>query len=160
MKLLNVSEKGLKSLISKNIICLLMVLFVVSTAFAQTAGELSEEQRAQMIKYNLDDIDLEEAPKILKFILGKPKINIEVNGNVYGFKIAGNQIKDFVEGGLDNPHYKIFISENALSEITNAEDRSAKIEELYINGDIKIEPQRIGAKIKFWLAKRFIKKLR
>ncbi|MBW2996021.1 hypothetical protein KY332_01840 [Candidatus Woesearchaeota archaeon] len=115
------------------------------------------DEIGSLIKENLDSIDLGKAPKALKWVLGKPKINIEVNGHVYGFKIAGNTIKEFTEGGLDNPHYKIFIAENVLRDIFDSEDPASAVGEAYKNGDIKVEPQRLGAKIKFWVAKKFMK---
>lgn len=124
----------------------LLLIFVVVTSLVYAQGN----ERAKLIKNNLDKINLEEAPGVLRFLLGKPKINIEVNGDVYGFKIAGNRVKDFVEGGLDKPHYIIRLSEESVNEIVNSEDIMGKIEELYLNGEIIVEPQRVGAKIKFW----------
>ena len=139
----------------KKLFCLLMILLMFSVVYAES--ELTKEQRVELVKNNLDKIDLGKAPKALRFILGKPKINVEINGEVYGFKIAGNKITDFVEGGLEKPHYIVFISEDALDEIAAADDFAAKAEELYLTGKIKIEPQRTGAKIKFWFAKKMVK---
>ena len=115
-----------------------------------------QEKTSKQIRENLDKINLNEAPGVLRFILGKPKVNVEVNGAVYGFKIVGKRVKDFVEGGLDKPHYIIRLSEESVNEITESEDIMGKIEELYLNGEIVVEPQRVGAKIKFWFLEKFM----
>ena len=140
----------------KKIICLLIILSLVNIAYA-VESDFEMEEVGGLIKENLDNIDLGKLPKMLRFVLGKPKINVEVNGYVYGFKIAGNTIKEFTEGGLEKPHYKVFVAENILRELVDSEDPSSAVGEAYKNGDITIEPQRVGAKIKFWIAKKFMK---
>jgi hypothetical protein len=135
----------------------MILILMLSCVVYAVESDFEMEEVGGLIKENLDNIDLGNAPKILKFVLGKPKINIEVNGYVYGFKIAGNSIKEFTEGGLEKPHYKIFVAEDVLRELVDSEDPAAAVGEAYKNGDIKIEPQRMGAKIKFWFAKKFMK---
>ena len=141
----------------KKIICAIIVAVILigCIVYAQenSSAPKSQEQRAALIKQNLDKVNLSEVPGILRFILGKPKINIEVDGQVYGFKIAGEKIQDFVEGGLENPNYLIILPEEALDEIIASGDVIGKVTELYKEGVIVVKPQTIGAKIKFWFAK-------
>jgi hypothetical protein len=142
----------------KKLIYLLAIVLVLVAASVVYAEE--KDKKTEIIKNNLDKIDLGKAPGALRFLLGKPKINIEVKNidgttDIYGFKIAGNKIQEFVEGGLDKPHYIIKMPVEAIQEIAGAENSVAKIGELYNSGTIVIEPQSTGAKIKFWLAKKF-----
>jgi hypothetical protein len=123
----------------------------VSSVYAFTVDE-------ELVRANLDKVDLSDAPRALRFVLGKPKVNIEVNGDVYGFKLAGNKVKDFVVGGIENPHYLIKIPPESIEKIVASEDPASTVGELYLAGEIVVEPQRLGAKIKFWIAKKFMKK--
>ncbi|MFC1691203.1 hypothetical protein ACFL0W_03395 [Nanoarchaeota archaeon] len=145
---------------------LLLLITLCSIAYAQdtdNAGkELSEMDLDKVIKQNLDNVDLENVPKVVRFILGKPKINIELKLNdgstkTFGFKIAGNRIKDFQPGGLDKPHYIIEIKENSLKKIIASKDPAAKTGELYETGEIEIKPQKVGSKVKYFVANKFRK---
>ena len=139
---------------------IVLTVLMASFAFADS-HTLSREEIEQEIAANLDKIDLSQAPKALKFLLGKPKINIvlaNLDGteSTYGFKIGGNKITDFKVGGLDKPHYIIRISEETIVNIVESEDPAGMATESYKNGDIVIEPQRFGSKIKFWFASKFL----
>ncbi len=139
----------------KKIICFLIILILASAVTAQGIGQMNQAARSKLIQENLDEVNLEQLPKTLKFLLGKPKINIEVNGEVYGFKITGNKIEDFIEGGIKNPHYIIFIPEETLEEIVASDNIVGTVEAAYLDGKITIEPQSPGAKIKFWFINLF-----
>ncbi|MBW2963641.1 hypothetical protein KY306_02615 [Candidatus Woesearchaeota archaeon] len=140
----------------KKIIYFLVILVLAAAVTAQGIGQMTQAQRSQLIQENLDQVNLEDLPGALKFLLGKPKINIQVNGETYGFKITGNKIEDFIEGGLDKPHYIVYIPEEVLEEIVNSDNIVNTVETAYLEGKITIEPQTVGAKIKFWLANLFI----
>ncbi|MBW2997097.1 hypothetical protein KY349_02015 [Candidatus Woesearchaeota archaeon] len=140
----------------KKAIFFIIVLVLAYSVNAEDIWQMDQAERSETIKNNLDEVNLDQVPGMLKFLLGKPKINIEVNGEVYGFKIAGNRIKDFVEGGIKNPHYIIFIPEDVLNEVVNSDDIPGAVEDAYSSGRITIEPQMTGAKIKFWFAERLL----
>jgi hypothetical protein len=139
---------------AKKVIVLLLVFVLISSFVHGQAGVPKE------LKQNIENIDLENLPGILRFILGKNKINVEIDDDgeksVFGFKIAGNQVKDFEEGGLDNPHYIIKTSMDAVGEVLNSEDPLNTAGGLYESGDIVIEPQKVGSKIKFWFLEKLV----
>ncbi|MEE9525096.1 MAG: hypothetical protein V3V78_00635 [Candidatus Woesearchaeota archaeon] len=140
----------------KKIIFMILVLLCSFIVYAEEV-DFELDEIGSLIKENIDSIDLSGAPKMLKWVLGKPKINVEINGYTYGFKITGNKIGEFTEGGLEKPHYIIKISETVLRDIANSEDPMSAVGEAYKNGDITVEPQKLGSKIKFWFAKKFMK---
>ncbi|MBW3015784.1 hypothetical protein KY330_05145 [Candidatus Woesearchaeota archaeon] len=125
--------------------------------------ELPEKELMTMlIKENLEKIDLSTAPKSLKFILGKPKVNIIIKENgdfaVYGFEVTGERITGFAEGGIEKPNYEITVSKDALTKLINSKDPATTLEELYLDGKVTVEAKTFGSKIKLWIAKMFMKK--
>ena len=141
------------------IVFVFISLAMVSFAYADEQD--GNEDLEKQIRENLDNINLEDVPGTLKFLLGKPRINIEIKNNdtskdIYGFRIAKSKIQDFKPGGLENPHYIIIIPKKSLDDIINAEDPMAKAEELYLSKDIIIEPQKFGAKIKYWFMNKLM----
>jgi hypothetical protein len=106
----------------------------------------------------LEDIDLSELPKVLKFLLGKPLMNVEITDTeeVYGFKIRGNKITDFVEGGIEDPNYIIKLNNETLDIILYADNPMFIAGDLFTGEKIMIEPQKFGSKIKFTILNWFI----
>ena len=139
---------------AKKVIVLFLVFVLISSFVNGQVGVPKE------LKQNIENINLENLPGILRFVLGKNKINVEIDDegekSVFGFKIAGNQVKDFTEGGLDNPHYIIKTSMDSVQEVLNSNDPLNTAGELYEQGDIVIEPQQVGAKIKFWFLGKLV----
>ena len=133
----------------KKILCFLMV-FLLSSLVLATQSEDFEE--------TLKDIDLSELPKVLKFLLGKPKMNVEVTdtNETYGFKVNKNKITDFIEGSIDSPNYLIKLDNSTLDQILYADNPLSLSGDLYSEGSIVIEPQTIGGKIKFKIISWFI----
>ena len=126
-----------------------MVFLLSSLVFATQSDDFEQ---------TLKDIDLSQLPKVLKFLLGKPMMNVEVTdtNQTYGFKINGNKITDFVEGGIDSPNYIIKLDNSAINEILYADDPMNKAGDLFSENKIIIEPQTVGGKIKFKILGWFI----
>lgn len=142
-------------------LCMASLLVVLMASFVFAQAGLTREEIEQQISANLDKIDLSQAPKALKFLLGKPKMNIVIANldgteSTYGFKIGGNKITDFKAGGLEKPHYIITISEESILEIAFAEDPGAKATELYLSEEIAVKPQTLGSKIKYWFVSKIM----
>ena len=142
---------------------MLSMLTVVILLLAIPAGfaQLTEEEVTRTIRENLDKIDLSKAPGTLKFLLGKPRMNVELTLNsgkvlTYGFRINKEKITDFAPGGVEKPAYIVKLNEATLNKLINADDVGGKAAELYETGEIIIEPVKIIAKIKFGLAKFFM----
>ena len=108
------------------------------------------------IKDNLDKIDLTQAPGIFKFLLGSPKVNLEVereNGNesLFGFVVKDGMVKEFKPGGVEGPDYIVKTHEKHITKET-----LDNLPELYASGEIQIIPQKFFGKIKFGIVKLFI----
>lgn len=153
-------------MIKRGVSLLLIVLVASMVIAAQPANlddfkELRQEQKkiviAQLIKDNLNQVDLSELPGTLRFILGKPRINIVMKNKdgsefVYGFRIMKENIEEFKEGGLEKPNYLITIKEEHVFGIIGSDDYAGEIQQLYLDGDMTVEPQTFGSKVKFFFA--------
>ena len=130
-------------------ITLLLILLLIPFAYANEAED---------VEGILDKVDLSELPGTLKFLLGKPLINIEITDTetVYGFKIDGEIITDFVNKGVEKPNYLIKLDNSTLNELLYADDPMNKATDFYSEGDIVIEPKTFGSKIKFKIASWFM----
>lgn len=137
----------------KKLLALLISMIIMSSmACAITADE---------IENNLDNVDLSKIPGSLKFILGKPYINLELadensTASTYGFKLAKENIEEFKDGGYEKPSYLVKTSEEVFNEIFEADDETAKIQELYNNGRIEIIPQKFFARLKMGIAEKLL----
>ena len=63
----------------------------------------------------------------------------------------------FTTGGIEDPQYIIELTEASVKEIGSSEDPFAKISELYQQGEITIQPQTFGSKLKFGLVNKLMK---
>ena len=125
-------------------------------------GELTVEEappepdiRSERIQATLDRINLSDTPG--RFILGNPKINMEVleqdgSISVYGFRIKGDKAGEYVEGGHEKPHYIATLTAETLDVILDAEEPEPVMGELHEAGEIELEPQTVGAKMRSWFA--------
>jgi hypothetical protein len=115
--------------------------------------DMSKEEINQFIRQNLDQVDLSQAPSVLKFVLGKPKINtiVEmVDGEVYkfGFVVVDDEIADFVDDGHEEPNYSVIITEQTLLWIANSEDPQQAASDAYIDEFIVVKAHSFGSKVK------------
>lgn len=146
----------------KKLFLLLVVIMLSSMIFVSAEIDLndisdyqqmSKEEINQFIKQNLDEFDLSQAPSVLKFVLGKPKINVIVemaNEDIYkfGFVVVDDKIADFVEEGHEQPNYSVIITENTLLWIANSENSQQAASDAYIDGYIVVTAHSFGSKVK------------
>jgi len=110
-----------------------------------------------IIKSNLDKVDVSDMPGPMRFILGKPRVNIQIEGSdaLYGFYLQDDK-PVYVSGGLDDPHYLVEVSEKAIIEASKADDVSDKIGELFKQSEIKVTGRRLMSKVKLGVATMFM----
>jgi hypothetical protein len=138
----------------KRAVFVISFLLLVSFAAAQTdvepelyAGE-DQQRISQKIQDNLDVISMENAPGVLRFLLGKPYANLLVDEYVFGFAVEDGAVAGFYEHGLEDPNYLILMTEDSLDKIIDGADAG----EMYQTGEIIVQAETIGAKIKLWFA--------
>ena len=175
IKQLNKYNKGdnMKKIIAL-LICLLLVMpFVLGAADQNDANQevinglsdyksMTKEDINAYIKDNLDKVNLSQVPGVLRFVLGKPKINVVVKMNkgedyVFGFLIRDNKVQGFQENGLDKPNYTITTSEDVLVKIANSEDQNKAATDAFNNGEITLKANKFFSKVKLGVAKRLFK---
>ena len=137
----------------KNLIllCSIFLLLSVTLAAAETSGQ---DNLTTLVKDNLDNIDLNNLPSAVKFILGSPAMNVEVardsgETKTYGFMFKDGLVSGFTEEGIASPDYIVYLSEASVNDISDAPDSNARVSELYENGSIVIKAQNFMGKI--WL---------
>lgn len=152
-------------------ICLLITMpFVLGVANQDDANQevinglsdykdMSKEEINAYVKQNLDKVDLSQTPKALRFVLGKPKINIVVKMNkgedyVFGFLIRDNKVQGFQENGLEKPNYTITTSEDVLVKIAKSEDQNKAATDAFNNGEITVKANKFFSKVKLGIAKK------
>jgi uncharacterized protein YcgL (UPF0745 family) len=123
---------------------------------------MTKEDINAYIKDNLDKVNLSQVPGVLRFVLGKPKINVVVKMNkgedyVFGFLIRDNKVQGFQENGLDKPNYTITTSEDVLVKIANSEDQNKAATDAFNNGEITVKANKFFSKVKLGVAKRLFK---
>ncbi|MBT4540830.1 hypothetical protein HOC35_04925 [Candidatus Woesearchaeota archaeon] len=153
----------------KKLFCLIIILMLSTFVFAdidisdiQDYQQMSKQEINQFIKQNLDEVDLSQAPGVLKFVLGKPKINtvIEMNNDeiyTFGFLVADDEITDFIEEGHEEPNYTVTITENTLIWIANSEDPNQAATDAYKEGYIVVTAHSIVNKVKLGVVGKLFK---
>jgi hypothetical protein len=140
----------------------ILTLFLMTMLLAMITIAQEEKAQENTIESVLSEIDLTNLPGSVKFILGKPNINVNVIDveskikQTYGFKIGENKIKEFKDEAIDNPNFIIALKEDVFDNVVNSVDPMKEIKELYANKDISIEAVTLGSKIKLAIVNFFI----
>ena len=132
-------------------IALTMALLLVLSISLSSAITYSMEGTQENINSYNSKID--NAPDILKRLVGNEKINIDVirnDGSVFrvGFVMENARINQTVEGGFSNPSIILTTTENAVNTIRSSDnpiDTFQKQEDL---GQVRIEGDNLRTKAK------------
>jgi hypothetical protein len=132
-------------------IALTMALLLVLSISLSSAITYSMEGTQENINSYNSKID--NAPDILKRLVGNEKINIDVirnDGSVFrvGFVMENARINQTVEGGLSDPSIILTTTENAVNTIRSSDnpiDTFQKQEDL---GQVRIEGDNLRTKAK------------
>ncbi len=87
---------------------------------------------------------IDQAPGVLKGILGNEKVNIDIirnDGSVLrtGFVVESARIEDVVEGGLNDSTISVVTTENAIGKIKSSDDPVAEFQKERDLGQVRIE---------------------
>jgi len=132
-------------------IALTMALLLVLSISLSSAINYSMEGTQENINSYNSKID--NAPDILKRLVGNEKINIDVirnDGSVFrvGFVMENARINQTVEGGFSDPSIILTTTENAVNTIRSSDnpiDTFQKQEDL---GQVRIEGDNLRTKAK------------
>ena len=146
MKLLNVCEKGLKSLISKRLIILFMIVLMSSLAFAQ--GGLYAELKSMTGQYQG-----EVMPQPFKSVFGNERINIYIDDLNMNAVTAEGKLIALQEGLLDDPTMNLYSTEATINKILNSENAGEDLQNALDNKEITYSGVGTGKKIKLFFVK-------
>lgn len=105
----------------KTIMCLLAMMLIVSSASALFNGM---DLQGYVDRYNSK---VDQAPGILKPLLGNEQINVEIalnNGTMYksGFIMENGRITSTIAGGVSSPSIEVKTSEACINRIASSND--------------------------------------
>ena len=132
------------SIFSAAILLMLLISFV--DAFSPDMAGIQKD----VATYNSK---VENAPFILKNMLGSEKINLIItkdNGSVFrvGMDVVGARIERTVDGGYSNSTIIITTTESAINEVARSKDRIAAFQDLSDKGQIRFEAKSWWAEAK------------
>ncbi len=133
----------------KRSILAIAMLLVLSLSVADALFETTSIQDYADI-YNSR---IDNAPDVLKGLLGDERINIDItrnNGSVLstGFVVENARIEEVVDGGVDNPTITVVTTENAINNIKSSDDPIAAFQKERDIGQIRIEGKSLTTRVK------------
>jgi len=132
-------------------IALTMALLLVLSISLSSAITYSMEGTQENINSYNSKID--NAPDILKRLVGNEKINIDIirnDGSVFrvGFVMENARINQTVEGGFSDPSIILTTTENAVNTIRSSDNPIDTFQEQEDLGQVRIEGDNLLTKAK------------
>ncbi len=120
---------------------LAIAIFLILSSCIATAEFTTADVQGYADIYN-NRID--QAPSVLKGILGDESINLEIigtNGSVLrtGLVVKNARIEDVVEGGLNDSTINVVTTESAINKIKGSDDPVAEFQKEKDLGQVRIE---------------------
>jgi hypothetical protein len=96
---------------------------------------------------------IENAPDVLKGLLGDEKVNIEIirnDGSVTrtGFVVEQARIQDVVDGGLEDPTITVVTTESAIDNVKSSDNPVSTFQEERDAGQVRIEGKSFASRVK------------
>jgi len=96
---------------------------------------------------------IDNAPEVLKGLLGDERVNIDItrnNGSVLsaGFVVENARVEEVVDGGVDDPTITVITTENAINNIKNSDDPIAAFQRERDIGQVRIEGKSLTTRVK------------
>ncbi len=96
---------------------------------------------------------IDNAPDVLKGLLGDERVNIDItrnNGSVLstGFVVENARIEEVVDGGVDDPTITVVTTENAINNIKSSDDPIAAFQKERDIGQVRIEGKSLTTRVK------------
>ena len=131
----------------------LVLVVTVSAAAASTASGTSID--FELIQHGVEfyNASMENAPDMVKSLLGDEKIEINIireNGTILaaGLYMENALVVKTVEGEMDSPTVVIEGTEDAITRILDAEDPVEVFQQAWNDGEIRITGKTFKAKFK------------
>lgn len=120
---------------------LAIAIFLILASSIANALFTTADVQGYADKYN-NRID--QAPSVLKGILGNERVNLEIigiNGSVLrtGLVVENARIEDVVEGGLNDSTINVVTTESAINNIKSSDDPVAEFQKERDLGQVRIE---------------------
>jgi hypothetical protein len=133
----------------KRFILAIAMLFMLSFSIADALLESTSAQYYANIYNNRID----NAPDVLKGLLGDEMVNINItrnNGSVLstGFVVKNARIDEVVDGGVDNPSITVVTTESAINNIRSSDDPIAAFQKERDAGQVRIEGKSLTTRVK------------
>jgi hypothetical protein len=133
----------------KRFILAIAMLFMLSFSIADAIFESTSAQYYANIYNNRID----NAPDVLKGLLGDERVNINItrnDGSVLstGFVVKNARIEEVVDGGVNNPSITVVTTESAINNIKNSDDPIAAFQKERDAGQVRIEGKSLTTRVK------------
>ncbi len=96
---------------------------------------------------------IDNAPEVLKGLLGDERVNIDItrnNGSVLstGFVVENARVEEVVNGGVNDPTITVVTTESAINNIKNSDDPIAAFQKERDIGQVRIEGKSLTTRVK------------
>ncbi|MHC1631131.1 MAG: hypothetical protein ACXQT4_02380 [Methanotrichaceae archaeon] len=132
-------------------VAVLVLIFTASASEAAINYE-SIEHGVELYNANMDN-----APGVVKVLLGDEKIEITINRDdgtdlITGLYMKNSKVANLVEGKIDDPTIVIKSKEDTIIRILESEDSIRSFQQAKKDGDITITGKTIKSKLKLTVA--------
>ena len=132
-----------------------MKIFILTAALAFALSAPGFAIAFEDIQHAVDiyNSGMENAPEVVKTLLGDERVQIEITKSDGTFLLAGLETKDGVvvnttEGEIEDPTIVVNATEDAITGVIESDNPVAAFEEAKGNGEITIEGMTWSAKLK------------
>ena|SRR3989344_2452400 len=138
-------------------IFLLIAVFFLTTALAFAAQEISID-KSNSITAQLKQLEGQQVPSIAqKLLAANERINLFVDDTSASIILENYKVSSVSQGSLTDNTITITTSQAAIDSLLSSEDVKATAKELIAKKEIKIQTKGFFKKLKFGLAKFFLK---
>lgn len=132
----------------RTLISLALIIFLC-VLMASAVVDVNNLQKS-IDSYNKN---IDNAPSVLRALLGDEKVNITVLMNdssiiAWGFETKNAKIIRSETGGIENPTIDVYATEGAIYRVENAADPVAAYKDAEKSGEVSIKGNTMGDKIK------------
>ncbi len=130
-----------------------VLVILLAAAFSPCASAASLDNATVQSYVSVYNSRIDNAPQILKSILGNERIELEIANNdgsisKVGFETENARINKTVEGGVADPTISINATADAISRIRSSDDPISTFKEEMNRGSIVIQGNTLAAKLK------------
>jgi hypothetical protein len=139
-------DRWIRYLFKKAVYYVMKRLLLAIAIFLVLATSIANSLTAANVQYYVNTYNnrIDQAPSVLKGILGNEMINIDIiqnDGSVqrFGFVVKNARIDNVVQGGLNNSTINVVTTESAINNIKSSNDPVAEFQKERDVGQVRIE---------------------